>query len=129
MQCKKCKTNSSGNFCPNCGAPLQAEQAGPYAAYMHYYPDKLAAISALRRDTGMGFSDAVRAINSLFGITDDEIILAADAEHEKQLRAQEETREQLKAAGKKAAKVAGIAAAAGIYGFFSVIFKLMKKYK
>ena len=61
-----------------------------YSAYKRYYPDKWEAISALRRDTGLSFADANQIINELFGVTDDDEIRKADAEHEAIYQAQEE---------------------------------------
>ena len=75
-----------------------------YSAYKRYYPDKWEAISALRRDTGLSFADANQIINELFGVTDDDEIRKADAEHEAIYQAQEEAQ---KLASQKTAGSAG----------------------
>ena len=53
-----------------------------YAAYKSYYPDKWAAISALRRETGMDFDQANAVVNALFGVSDDDERKADDAQQE-----------------------------------------------
>ena len=69
---------------------------GPYAEYMRYYPDKWAAISALRCNTGMPFSEANRTIEQLFGVSHEDECRAADAEHEKIYLAQQAEEAQSK---------------------------------
>ena len=64
------------------------QKNGPYAEYMRYYPDKWAAISALRCNTGMAFSEANRTIEQLFGVSHEDECRAADAEQEKIYQAQ-----------------------------------------
>ncbi len=62
---------------------------GPYAEYMRYYPDKWAAISALRCNTGMPFAQANKTIEQLFGVSHDDECKAADAEQELIYQAQQ----------------------------------------
>ena len=94
-----------------------------FDAYKQYYPDKWAAISALRRDTGLGFEDANRIINDLFGMTDDDEIRKADAEHEAIYQAQEVQKEELK---EKAGKRAKVGFGQGLYAAIKTLFTLGK---
>jgi len=71
-RCEKCNTEFEGTVCPNC------EKQAQYEAYKRYYPDKMAAMSALRRETGLGFSEANHIINQLFGTNDDDECRKAD---------------------------------------------------
>ncbi len=81
MFCPNCGNNcGDANFCSNCGCNLKgtaatvqpfdnvsngkAEMSRRYGKYM---PNKLAAIKALREDTGMGLKDAKDVIEDLFG--------------------------------------------------------------
>ena len=56
MYCPVCGTKVQSNFCPNCGEDLRnrsvPKAGGTYADYLRFYPDKLAAIRALR-DAGL----------------------------------------------------------------------------
>ena len=60
----------------------ERKEASAYEAYKRYYPDKWEAISVLRRDTGMAFTEANQVINALFGMTDDDERKKDDAEQE-----------------------------------------------
>ena len=71
----------------NCTTTQQHD--GPYSEYMRYYPDKWAAISALRCNTGMPFLEATRTIEQLFGVSHEDECRAADAEQEKIYQAQQ----------------------------------------
>ena len=93
MICSHCGAAVTGDFCTTCGAKaagLHAAEAtqGPYAEYMRFYPDKWAAISALRCNTGMPFAQANKTIEQLFGVSHDEECKAADAEQELVYQAQ-----------------------------------------
>ena len=87
---------------------------GPYADYMRYYPDKWAAISALRCNTGMPFSEANRTIEQLFGVSHEDECRAADAEHEKIYLAQQAEESQSKAS-------------TGLFAALGAIFNRSKK--
>ena len=69
---------------------------GPYSEYMRYHPDRWAAISALRCNTGMSFSEANRVIDQLFGTSAADEVRAADAEQEEIYQAQLAEEAQLK---------------------------------
>ena len=139
MFCPKCGTSAETNYCPNCGCDLRniakslnskaKESTNKYDVYMRYYPDKLAAIRALRIDTGMGFVEANRIINDLFGITDDDLRRADDMEHERRYQESERAKAAVKAGVKKTAKTAGIVAGAGLFVALKTIFQIAKKYK
>lgn len=60
----------------------EKKEVSAYEAYKRYYPDKWEAISVLRRDTGMAFTEANQVINALFGMTDDDERKKDDAEQE-----------------------------------------------
>ena len=90
-----------------------------YDTYKQYYPDKWAAISALRRDTGLGFSEANQLINGLFGMTDDDECKKADAEHEVWYQQQEAQKAAAEKSRKKAGTAAGIGLLAAMKAFFS----------
>lgn len=133
MICPQCNTYTEGNFCPNCGQKLKqvSKTYGQmqYSEYKRYYPDKWTAISALRRDTGLGFSEANQIINNLFGMSDDDEIKQADAEHERLYQAQEQQKAELQASAKRTAKRAGVVAGVGLYAVIKSILNLTKKYK
>ena len=71
MYCPVCGTKVQSNFCPNCGEDLRnrsvPKAGGAYADYLRFYPDKLAAIRALRIDTGMSLFEANSIVERLFG--------------------------------------------------------------
>lgn len=81
MFCPKCGNNcGDANFCSNCGYNLKGsvvtvsaasnvpdERAEMIHRYEKYMPNKLAAIKALREDTGMSLKDAKETIDDLFG--------------------------------------------------------------
>lgn len=133
MICPQCNTYTESNFCPNCGKKLKlvpkTRGQMQYSEYRRYYPDKWAAISALRRDTGLGFSEANRIINNLFGMTDDDEIKKADAEHERLYQAQEQQKAELHAGAKRTAKRAGVVAGVGLYAVIKSILNLTKEYE
>jgi hypothetical protein len=110
----------------NCGAPGHTAPQGTgdprYESYKQYHPDKWEAISALRRDTGLGFSEANRIINDLFGMTDDDECRKADAEHEIWYQQQEAQR----TAAEKKTKKAGAAAGIGLFAAIKAIFSTGK---
>ena len=106
-----------------------APHSKPCSEYMRYYPDKWAAISALRCNTGMGFSEATRTIEQLFGISHEDECRAADAEQEKIYQAQQAAEAQRKANATKARRKAGLALGASLYALFGTIFSISKKYK
>lgn len=76
----------------------KTKQDSNFDSYKKYYPDKWAAIGALRQETGMGFTDANDVINQLFGMTDDDERIKDDAEQEiiyqAQLEAEKNTNKQ-----------------------------------
>ena len=118
MICSHCGASVTGDFCTTCGAKAGATDAvaahGPYSEYMRFYPDKWAAISALRCSTGMPFTQANKTIEDLFGVSHDDECKAADAEQEliyQQQYAQEEH----------------AASPAGLSSILSKIFKPSKK--
>lgn len=81
MFCPNCGNNcGDANFCPNCGCNLKGtvitvstadnvpdERTEMIQRYEKYMPNKLAAIKALREDTGMGLKEAKEIIDELFG--------------------------------------------------------------
>ena len=97
--------------------------------YKKYYPDKWVAISVLRRETGMDFSEANDVINQLFGMTDDDERMKDDAEQEKIYQAQLTQAEEAKVAGKKRARKAGVIAGVGLWATIKTILGMTKKYK
>ena len=107
---------------------MQTETA-QYEKYKQYYPDKWAAISALRMETGLCFEAANRIINSLFGVTDDDERRKADAEHEQWYQQQQAEETLRKAAAKKRKKRAGLIAGIGLIATMKAIFGLAKKYE
>ena len=80
MFCPNCGNNcGDANFCSNCGYNLKRtvatvspadsasdERADMVRRYEKYMPNKLAAVKALRADTGMGLKEAVQTIDDLF---------------------------------------------------------------
>ena len=75
MFCPNCGKNcGDANFCSNCGHNLKGtvvnegpdERTEMIHKYEKYMPNKLAAIKALREDTGMSLKDADRIIKELF---------------------------------------------------------------
>lgn len=80
MFCPSCGNDcGNANFCSNCGFNLKGTVATASAAdsvpdkktemvrrYEKYMPNKLAAVKALRADTGMGLKEAVQTIDDLF---------------------------------------------------------------
>ena len=107
----------------------QKKEHSQYAAYKQYYPDKWAAISVLRRETGMGFSEANRVINELFGMTDDDERIKDDAAQEKIYQAQQAQVAEVKTMVKKGAKRAGIVAGVGLWATIKTILRLTKEYE
>ncbi len=71
-----------------------SENMEKYESYKRYYPDKWAAISALRMETGMGFNEANQVINAVFGVSDDDERRADDEAQEKIYLAQEAQQEK-----------------------------------
>ena len=110
-------------------AKTNKAENSPYADYMRYYPDKWAAISALRCNTGMTSIQATRTIEQLFGTSFDEELKAADAEQEKIYQAQQVEASRRKAKAAKSRKTAGLVIGGGLYAVFGTIFQLAKKYK
>lgn len=98
----------------NCTTTQQHD--GPYSEYMRYYPDKWAAISALRCNTGMPFLEATRTIEQLFGVSHEDECRAADAEQEKIYLAQQAEEAQSKAG-------------TGLFSALAAIFNRSKKDK
>ena len=110
-------------------AKTSKKENSPYADYMRYYPDKWAAISALRCNTGMTSLQAARTIEQLFGTSLDEEVKAADAEQEKIYQAQQAEESRRKAKAAKSRKTAGLVIGGGLYAVLGTIFQLSKKYK
>ncbi len=139
MFCPRCGTNAENNFCPNCGCDLRniarslnsksKDSKNKYDVYMRYYPDKLAAIRALRIDTGMGLAEANRIINDLFGMTDDDLRRADDMEHERHYQECERAKASVKASVKKTAKTVGAVAGVGLFAAIKTILEIAKEYK
>lgn len=80
MFCPNCGNEcGNANFCPNCGTNLKGavitastvedkldERTEMIRRYEKYMPNRLAAIKALRTDTGMGLAEAKQVIDELF---------------------------------------------------------------
>ena len=82
--CTACGEVFQGNYCPRCGdgpaTRALREKAGrtAYRKYIAYYPDKLGAVRALRKDTHMSRNQANTIIDQLFS-GDDALARRQDA--------------------------------------------------
>ena len=73
MICPYCdsllKEAPESGTCPNCGGPLKTERKNPMTLEDYYYrykPNRIRAIKALRKNTGMGLKEAKETIDSVF---------------------------------------------------------------
>lgn len=73
MICPYCdsllKETPESGTCPNCGGSLRVDENNPMTLEDYYYrykPNRVRAIKALRRDTGMGLVEAKKAIDGVF---------------------------------------------------------------
>lgn len=73
MKCQYCdsqiKKIPENGICPNCGAALPVGSGTKLSLEDYYYrfqPNRLKAIKALRKDTGMGLVEAKEVIDQIF---------------------------------------------------------------